>query len=315
MSTTGFDDRNVIGLFTAGYEAAFAASWAKAVSLFNGNSDRAAEEYGILGGNPAMREWIGGRLAQVHNKKTYEIRNKRYEATLVIPELELSRDKSGLLQARMDTFSADAGAGHWEDLLVTLINANGTCYDGQAFYSATHSWGDSGTQKNLVTATEIPSANVGTPTAPTATEMANILLEAVGYMMTLKNDKGRPINGTSKSWIVQVATAQLYSAVMQAIKLNKLAAGADNPLGGLGMTFEALLTPTLTSATSKIRLHRADPKGIKPFILQEEKALQLEVLGVGSDFFFDNKAIKMGVDSSRGAGYGEPLYSLDVTLS
>lgn len=318
MGTTGFDDKNVIGLFTSSYEAQFAGSWANAISLYNGASDRGIEEYGILGANPAMREWIGARKINTLNKKPYEIRNRAYESTIGVKEAELNRDKTDMLKARLSTFASDAGAGHWEDLLTALINANGTCYDGQAFFSATHEWGDSGVQKNLVTATEIPSANVGTPTAPTATEMAGVLLESIAYMMTLKNDKGRQINGNARSFTVQVSTVQLFSALLQAITSEKVgASAADNPLNGMkaaGYTFAPQFVAGLTTATDKIRIYRNDGP-IKPFILQDEQGMQIELLGRGSDHYFHNKEILLGVDASRGVGYGEPLYALDVQLS
>lgn len=318
MGTT-FDDKNVIGLFMAGYEAAFSNSWAKTLSLFNGNSTRGTETYGILGSNPAMREWIGGRLAQVYNKKTYDIRNRAYEGTIEIAERDLTRDATGMLQARLNTFAADAGAEHWESLLVDLMNSgtSGYAYDGVVFYSASHTWGDSGTQKNLITATEVPSANVGTATAPTPAEAANVLMETIGYMMTLKNDKGRPINGSARNFVVQVATAPLFSAFSQAWNNPVLAATVSNPTLGLkqaGFNITTILTPTLTSSTAVVRVHRVDGP-VKPFIIQEEQALQVDLLGRGSDYYFDNKAIKLGVDASRGAGYGEPLYSMHLTLS
>jgi phage major head subunit gpT-like protein len=320
MSNTGFDDKNVIGLFYSSYEEQFNKSWASMISLYNGSSDRAVEEYGILGGNPAMQEWLGARKEQVLNKKTYEIRNKLYEATLAVKTQELSRDKTGLLQVRMGTFAADAGAYHWETLLTDLMNANGTCYDGQAFWSTTHAWGDSGTQLNELGATEVPSSNVGTATAPTAVEAANILLETVGYMLGYKNDRGRVINGTARQFCICVSTPQMFSAFVQAIGNISLQVGGAttaNPLLGLlqaGFKFEVIYNVNLSSWTDKVCVCRMDGP-IKPFILQDEQGLEVNLLGRESDYYFNNKAIKLGVNASRGVGYGEPLMCARVTLT
>lgn len=313
----GFDDRNIIGLVQSTYEERLGGSWAGRMSLYNPDSDSAVEEYGIFGGHAAMREWIGARQANTINKKQYEIRNRDYEATLVVPEKDLNRDKSGLLQAHVNNFVDSTVIYQWEDLLTALINANGACYDGQNFFSATHSWGDSGVQKNLVVAGDLAALNVGTATDPTPQEMAGAILALVGHMMTFKNDKGRYVNGNAKQFVVQVATVPLYSAAMQAITSNLLTGMVDNPINGMklgGFKFDVLLNAGLTSATDKIRIFREDG-ALKPFITQEEQGIDYQLLGRGSDFYFDNKAIKLGVDTSRGAGYGQWTDAIDGQLS
>ena len=54
---------------------------------------------------------------------------------------------------------------------------------------------------------------------------------------------------------------------------------------------------------------------LKPFILQDEQALQVQMLGRDSDYFFENKAIKLGVDARRAVGYGMWEYAAKVTLA
>jgi phage major head subunit gpT-like protein len=319
MATNGsFDDRNVLGMFQTAYTELLDQSWVGQLSLYNGASDRGVETYGILGANSAMREWVGPRQANVLDKKQYEIRNKQYEATMVVPQLELNRDKLGMLQARINTFAEDAGAGHWGTLLEGLINnADGICYDGQKFFDTDHVWGDSGTQTNALTATEVPSSNVGTTTAPTPTEAANIILEMTAWMLTYKNNKGRPVNANARQFIVMVSTAQMFAGVVQAIANQYLAGTVTNPLTGMkqgGFMYTPVLNPNLTNATEKIRLFRMDGP-VKPFIRQDEQGIEYQMLGRGSDFYFDNKAIKLGIDASRGAGYGAWEYAAEVTLT
>lgn len=319
MGTSGFDDRNIIGAFDIAAHNAYEGSWASMLAFMNSDSDRATEEYGILGANSEMREWVGARQEQILRKKTYEISNAKYESTLVIPSAEVDRDKSGLLQARMDTFAVDTVAGHWESLVTALINNNGDCYDDQSFFDTDHLWGDSGTQKNEVTASEISALNVTTATAPTPAEASRAILGMVGHLLTLKNDKGRLVNGNARSFQIQVSTVDLYAPIVQAIASERLSESGqiDNPLRGLtqkGFKFDVRLNPDITSATAKIHLFRTDgPLG--PFILQDEKAPSLSILGPGSDFYFDNDAYKLGVSARRGAGYGFWEYALRGTLS
>ena len=91
----------------------------------------------------------------------------------------------------------------------------------------------------------------------------------------------------------------------------------DNPLKGFslaGFKFKPLYLPALTGAGSKIRVFRTDGE-LKPFILQQEQEIEYNLLGRGSDFYFENKAIKLGVDASRGAGYGLFEYAIEGILS
>jgi phage major head subunit gpT-like protein len=320
MPVQGFDDRNILGLFDIKSYDAFQRSWASAVSFYNGTSDRAAEDYGILGANSEMREWIGARQGQVLRKKSYTIQNAKYESTLAIPKEEVERDKSGLLEARMGTFATDATAGHWETLVESLINngATDTCYDGAAFFSASHSWGDSGTQKNLLTSSEVSALNVSTVAAPTPVEMARVILGVVGHMLTFKNDKGRFVNGSARNFLIMCPTVNYFSAASQAVGSDMLSDSGtiDNPLKGLGVSgfnFNVTLDSNITD-TDAIHVIRTDGD-LGAFILQDEQAPELSILGPGSDYYFDNDAYKVGVNARRGAGYGLWEYAANATLS
>jgi phage major head subunit gpT-like protein len=318
MGPSGFDDRNVRGLFLAAYEATFAGSYAEQLGMLV-PSTRGTETYGFLGANAAMREWIGARRAAVLNKTQFSIMNREYENTIAIKQSDLERDATGMLQARLNTFASDAGADHWQSLLVDLINANGLCYDGQNFFDTDHSFGDSGTQKNELTATEVPSANVTTADAPTPTEMANVILEQTAYMLGIVNDQGRPVNGQARNFHIQVQTPRLFSAAMQAISGNLLTGNVDSPLTGMkvgGFKYTVGLEPRINHAdeAKQVHLYRTDG-GLKPFILQSERELEVDVLGKGSDFYFDNRAVKLGVNVSRAVGYGLWEFASRVTLS
>lgn len=306
MAVKGFERQNIIGLFRTKYDVRMAGSWANRLSLFNPASGDSSEEYGIFGGYAAMREWIGARQAQTVAKKSYTIRNKPYESSLVVKQRDLERDDSGLLEAYIGNYANGVVVNQWEDLLIDLINANGNCYDGKAFFSASHVWGDSGTQKNLVTASEVPALNVTTAATPTPTEMAAAILGLTGQILTFKDDKGRSVNGDAQKFIVAVGTVPLFTAAVQAVSSNLLTGLVDNPLSGLkqaGFTFEVKFLNQLTSASDKLFVFREDGE-LKPFLLQEEQGVQYQFLGEGTDFYFENKAYKLGVDASRGAGYG-----------
>lgn len=312
-----FDDRNVIGLLAGQVEERFENSWAKDISLYNPNSESAAETYGMFGGFAKMREWVGARQANTIAKRQYTIRNKKYESTLVVPNDDLRRDKSTLLKAYLGDWVDGTIMGQWEDLVTDLINANGTSADTKAFFATDHAFAGETGQSNLISASDVTALNIAIATDPTPSEIAAAVIGVVGWLLTLKDDKGRYINGNARSFTVAVSTINLWNPLMQALNSNLLTGIVDNPLNGLkvgGFTFKPLLLPALTSATAKMRVFRNDAK-LKPFLLQEETGITYKRLAEGSDFEFENDAIKIGVDTNRGAGYGIWQYGVDATMS
>lgn len=312
----GFDDRNVIGLIQSAAEERFEMNWATGLSLYNGNSDRAAEQYGIFGGFAKMREWLGARQGNQVAQKQYEIRNRKYESTLVVKNDDLNRDKSGLLQAHIGDWVDGTIMYQWEDLVTDLINANSACYDTKNFFATDHQFEAETAQKNLLSSTEVAALDVATATAPTPTEMAAAILGITGHMLTFKDNKDRFVNGGARKFTVAVATVNLFSAAVQAISGNLLTGNVDNPLTGMkmgGFSYEVKMIPALTSATDKVFVFRNDGS-LKPFLLQEEVGIQYKRLGEGSDFEFENDAIKIGVNTNRGAGYGQWMHAARGTL-
>lgn len=317
MGSAAFDDRNIIGLLQSKVEERFELSWAKDISLYNPNSNSAEEDYGLFGGYAKMREWIGARQANTINKKQYTVRNRKYESTLVVTNDDRQRDKSGLLDPYLAEWVDGTIMNQWEDLVTDLVNANGTCVDGQAFFSATHAWGEETANKNLLTASEVTPLNIAVTTDPTPTEFAAAIMGVVGYMLMWRDDKDRYSNGAARDFTVAVSTINLWTPLVTALTSNLLTGIVDNPLNGMkvgGFKFKPLLLPALTSATAKFRVFRNDAP-LKPFLLQEEAGVQYKSLGEGSDFEFDNDAIKIGVNTKRGAGYGLPQYAADATFS
>jgi hypothetical protein len=319
----GFDDRNVIGLLQSAIEERFEGSWASRLSLYNPNSDRAIEEYGIFGGFQKMREWIGERQAATIAQRNYEIRNRKYENSLPVKNDMRNRDKSNLLEAHIGNFAEGTIAYQWEDLLISLINAAGsqTCFDGKAFFATDHVFESETAQSNTVNSSDVPALNVGTATAPTGIEMANVILGLVSHMLTFKDDKNRYVNGNARNFEVVVSTVPMFTAVTTSLDTQQLAAGTggnvDNPLRGMlaaGFKFTPKFIPDLTSATAKVRLFNTDGS-LKPFVLQEERAMEIKVLGPGSDYDFFNDASLYGVQTNRGAGYGDWKKAIEGTLS
>jgi len=175
-----------MGMYFARLEQMTGLSWMDGIStLFP--SDQGSEEYAWLGQVPAMREWLGGRHAKGFRENGITVINKHFEASVDILTKWVRRDKTGQINARLAEL-AQRTLSHWASLLSTLItngtgSASGLCYDGQYYFDDDHSEGDSGTQKNLITATEVTALNVGTAAAPTAGEAISAILGVIAYML------------------------------------------------------------------------------------------------------------------------------------
>lgn len=315
-----FDTRDVIGSFRKAYADSIDGSWAGQLAT-RIDTDKETETYRWLGAAPPLREWLGYRLYQALGRYTMSITNSKYEASLRFDLDDIRRTvKSGNQIPVVLAEMAAKAAKHPEQLLTTLITngdttTSGLAYDGQQFFDTDHSEGNSGTQKNDLTATEVPAADVTTATAPTATEWANTLLQTIGYLYSLVDDQGDPINGDARNFVVMVGTTALYAGLVQAINLNALASGADNPLKAMsGISVTPILNPRRAAATSEFDIFRTDGN-VRPFIHQVEVPLITQMVGSGSETEFEEDAHKFGVKVVEGAGYGYWQHAAEVTFS
>lgn len=315
-----FDSRDVIGSFRKAYADSVDGSWASKLAT-EITTDKETETYRWLGAAPPLREWRGYRLYQALGRYTMSITNYKYEASLRFDLDDLRRTvKAGNQIPTVLAEMASKAAKHPEVLLNTLIidgdtSTSGLAYDAQNFFSASHSEGASGTQKNDLTATEVPAADVVSTTAPTATEWANTLLQTIGYFYGWVDDQGDPINGDAKNFVVMVGTASLYAGLVQAIGLNALASGADNPLKAMqGINITPVLNPRRSAATAEFDIFRTDGN-VRPFLHQTEVPLTTSMVGAGSETEFEEDAHKFGVKVVEGAGYGYWQHAAEVTFS
>ena len=308
-------DPSIIGSFYSALEDAMDTSWVNRLMWLNTESVQESETYKMLGQTSPLRKWKGGRHAKQLKKYSIEITNDLYESTMEFDKRELRQDKTGQIQIRISD-QAQRATQHWEKLLSDLINANGTGYDSQNFFDTDHNESGSN-QSNALTNSDIAALNVATATAPTADEMASILVEAVAYFHSITDDQGEPANGGASQFTIMCGARPIYSAALQATGLEFISTGASNPvrsLTGQNITLRPVYNTRLTSASSLFYIFRDDGM-TKPFIGQEESGVEVEVLGEGSDYAFNNHAHKFGINANRGVGYGEWKHALKLTLS
>lgn len=290
-------------------------------------SNSESEDYRWIGSAPGMDVWEGEALFQQLPNYAAILRNKMYQSGLRIQKKDIDRDKTGQIRRRIADLGVEAGR-HWEELTVDLIDAgetasgadsgdlkdiSGKAYDGQAFYDTDHSYVGSNFTTNQSNDLSAGVWNVATATAPTADEAAQCVLDMVGSFYGLKNDQGKPINGTLRSFEIVVGTTTLYSAFTQAVGLQNLTSGATNPVTALssqGLTINVLYEPRLSAKTTKV-YGFALGGGINSFVLQDEDPIDVMEEDPGMKFQY----IEVMAKASRAAGYGLWQRAMVGTLS
>ena len=95
--------------------------------------------YDWLGKFPQMREWVGSRVVKDMAEASYQITNKKYEATLGVARTDIEDDNLGLYSTIAQSMGQEAN--DFLDRKVAELLADGfsaTCYDGQNFFDEEH---------------------------------------------------------------------------------------------------------------------------------------------------------------------------------
>lgn len=320
MSGSALSSRAIIGKFYAALEQYMGQSWIPGVSMDFFDSDQESETYKWLGMVPQMREWLGGRQARGFRDNGITIINKKFEATLEVLVDWLRRDKTGQLKIRIAELATRAG-GHWGKLLSTLItngtgSTSGNCYDGQYFFDSDHSEGDSGTQLNLLTNTQVAALDVTTATAPTPVEAAKAILGVIGYMLTIKDDQGEPMNMGARNFLVMTSPT-LWQFLTPGVYNPLVSSGETNPIAGIiantDFSVNIVANPYL-SYTTQFAVFRTDAPA-KPFIRQQEERITMKAVAEGSELEFNEDVHHYGIKAIRNVGYGYWQYAAHATLS
>lgn len=318
MDQSLLSSRAIVGIYYASMEIEAGTSWLDGISNSFG-SDQASETYVFLGQSPAFRKWLGGRQAKGFSGKGITIFNDHYESTIEIRKTDARRDKTGQIMARMGEWG-QRGQTHWASLVSDLIvnGAAQACYDGQYFYSTTHSEGSSGTQSNKINCdiSEYPCTLHGSVANPSVEEMQHAIIDAIVKILSFKDDRGEPMNENANSFLVMVPLGLMkvargaVSGLTPSMQPQNL-----NPNAFADFKVRVAVNERLTTAgwTDKFTVNREDSP-IKPFIRQTEQEVELKVKAEGSEYEFDNDAWQFGLDGWRGAGYGYWQRSVHCTL-
>lgn len=280
-------------------------------------STQESETYKFLGLTSPLRKWAGARNTKPLWVFGQTVINDAYELTVPVLEEELRRDKTDQIRDRLAQMGPRA-VDHWNKLISDLINAGATTtgFDSQFFYDSDHTWGNNSTSQDNDIAVDIsaePAQVHGSTTAPSPEEALWTVVHSIETLLGFKDNENEPVNQDAKRFGVMVipALAGAFSAALR--PMGQYAVQGDI-LASAGWSVDLIVNPRLTSATDKAYVFRMDGAA-SPFILQEELAPTIQVLGEGSDHLFKNREYLYGLHCWRGADYGLWYYAVRATMT
>lgn len=263
-------------------------------------STAADETYDWLGAVPQMVEWKDQRILQGLRNQSYRLVNKDWSNGIKMHANTIKDDKLGLIKPKIMMLATEA-IRHKYDNLMTVLNAGtaAACYDGQYFFSSSHSEGDSGTQDNYTDA----------------------LLDADSYaaarvaLMGFKNDRGRKMGVFPTHLFV---CPELEGTGKEILEASHEAAGASNIWMG---TCKLVVAPDLDiggNANGKSWAVLDLGKFFKPLIQQNREDVSFTAMDAPTDeSVFNTNEFRYGAQYRGAAGYGfwQLAYASDGTGS
>ncbi len=245
-------------------------------------STGSSETYNWLGASPTLVQWLGDRQIHPLRADGQEIPNIDFATGIELAANDVDDDRLGLLGARASML-ADRTLVHFEKLIFDLLNNGFSAlgYDGQPFFSATHSDGGSAAQSNTSAAVALSQTTFDA---------------AVAQMMIVLDEKGIPFNVKPTHLVVPPGLRAVARGIVEA---EVLASGASNVNKGV---VSLIVSPFLTDVNAWFLLDCS--RALRPLILQERRPVQLvEQSEPQSEGMFNRRSMRIGVDWRGNATY------------
>lgn len=289
---------------------------------FTVHSTGAGEKFAFVDTAPVATKFKGPVQAKAIRASRILMNPERWKNAVVGREEDVRRDQTGTIRIMMNQLATRMVQARWSQLTALVHAGTALCYDGVALYSAAHTFGKSGAQTNLLTATEVAALNVATPAAPTPEEFVDAVVGMIGHAMGWKDDEGMPMNQLAREWGVMVPN-NMFGPAITAVHANNLAQGETNVLTAIkadGYSITPIVNAELTS-TTEVHLVRLDGKrsGRAPFVMEIDtngrEEVEMAFFDENSDFFKDNHEVKVAANSIFDIAPGEPGHIFQGTFS
>lgn len=276
--------------FKALYDKSFAAAapvYPRIATVVESGSDK--QSYNWLGAAPAMRQWLDERVPGALRTHSYEVANRKYEATIEVDRETFEDDQLGQVKPRIEELALRA-ASHPDELVIGLLGSgfSTACYDGQNFFDSDHAEGESGTQSNIVSG---PFSS-GT------------LEEAVVRMLSFRDDQGQPLGIMPDTLVVGPDNFFNAREVLNSVSIvlagsSNVEKPSGNPLSGL---LNLIVSPHVPAGNWFVL---ATSYPVRPLLFQWRIRPEFNaVMDPSDDYVFSTDSFRYGVRSRCGAGYG-----------
>ncbi len=152
------------------------------------------------------------------------------------------------------------------------------------------------------------SVDVATPAAPTVQEFKEAVKQAIGRMLTFKDDQGEPMV-LQVSGLHCVVPPSMYFTALEAISATMIAS-TSNVLQGAA---KVISLPWLSDASTWYLL-KTDGV-VRPFIFQDREPVEFGALADTSDEAFRREKFLYGVRARYRLAYGYWQYALQVQFA
>jgi len=307
--------RAIQGMFFERLTQVVGAEWVDAISRLY-QSDQDSEDYVFSGHSPTLREWTGERQAKELVIDEFNIKNKMFEATLVILKKWIDYDKTGHIEDRINEMVMRVAA-HWDKLLSELIitGESATCYDGQFFFDTDHA--DSGSNQSNdigIDISALPVNQNGSTTAPSPEEMEQCILQGIAQIGSFVDADSEPVNENLSKFLVMVPTT-LKNAADAAVTNPVLTSGKTNTIANGDFEVKVVANQRLNSTWTAAFPIFATEGGQSPLVRQLRQDNIPDMQAEGSAEEFNNRRWLFGVTRECNVGFGDWKKACLVTMT
>jgi len=250
------------------------------------------QKYGWLGSVPTMREFIDERVPTGLRVFEYAISDQVWEASIAVERRALEDEQYDMIRMRVQDLALEA-VRHREQLVINALLANGLGYDGKPLFSTNHEEGESGIQSNLI------SGALSTET----------LQDAIAQMMSIKDDRGRPMGIMPDTLLVGPALQWLAMELLESPVVVQVSTSASytpyrNVLQG---KLRLIVSPYISGSDAQKWFLLDTSRAVRAVILQERRDVPLEFAALDRpthESVFMRDKVFYGVRARYGVGYG-----------
>lgn len=236
---------------------------------------------------PKMREWLGDRYYKSLKAQAYNIINKTYESSVLVPRESVEDDQYGIYGPMMSAMGF-ASEQLWDDLFFALLNNGftGLSYDGKAFFATNHASG-------------LNKISGGTSTLATAGAYGS----AIKYLKSVVDSENNPmLTGNERPTLWVPPALEETARILLNADYVSVSSGStqNNPWKN---SADLVVASKLTSATAWFLT--LDFMGIKPLIVQKRRLPDFRAITNPDDASVrKTNKFEYIADARGNAGYG-----------